>query len=42
MALSAVLPLTASETDSAIASGDDCYFSFQLAHELSPVLISYF
>jgi hypothetical protein len=25
-----------SETDSAIASGDDCYFSLQLIHELSP------
>jgi len=29
--------LCGSKTDSAIASGDDCYLSFQLTHELSPV-----
>jgi len=29
--------LCRSETDSAIASGDDCYFSFQLTHKLSRV-----
>ena len=26
-----------SETDSAIASRDDCYFSFQLSQNLSPI-----
>jgi hypothetical protein len=25
------------ETDSAIASGDDCYLSFQLVHKVPPV-----
>ncbi len=29
--------LRRSETDSAIASRDDCYFSFQLSQDLSPV-----